>query len=301
MWGYSINPQEKKNMKIYLDCYPCFLEQALKTLRFIQISEEKQKEIIREVAGILAKLNPGENPAEIGGKVYSLIQKKTGVHDPFKEIKRECNEILLRFYPEIKKKVEENKNPLLYALKMAACGNIIDYGIGGRNVDIKKVISSAAEEKFGICEYENFRKDLNKAKLILFLGDNAGEIVFDRILIEELKKNWNGGKIVYAVRESPIINDALMEDAEMVGLTEICTVISSGCSTPGTIIKLCSQKFLEIYEGSDLIISKGQGNYESMEGEKGKNIYFILKAKCEVVAKHLQCNTGDLVCKRIDN
>ena len=277
------------------------MEQALKTLRFIQISEEKQKEIIREAAGILAKLNYNENPAEIGGKVYSLIQKKTGVHDPFKEIKRECNRILLEFYPEIKKKVEKSKDPLLYALKMAACGNIIDYGIGGQNFDIQKIISSSEEEKFRICEYENFRKDLNKAKSILFLGDNAGEIVFDRILIEELKKIWNGGEIVYAVREAPIINDALMEDAEMVGLIEICTVISSGCSIPGTIIKSCSQKFLEIYEKSDLIISKGQGNYESMEGEKGKNIYFILKAKCEVIAKHLQCNNGDLICKRTNN
>lgn len=284
-------------MRTYLECYSCFFTQALRTARLIGLSEQKQKEIMKGVVRIVANLDTSEKPAEIGGQVYRLIRGKSGIHDPFKKIKEESNRMLLQFYPDMKKKANESKDPLQYAIKMAAGGNVIDYGIGEGNIRLDNIIAKIEQEQFGIFEYETFRKELEKAGTILFIGDNAGEIVFDRILIEELLPIVGRKNIIYSVRSVPVINDALIEDAEDVGITKLCRVISNGANTPGTILKLCSKKFLDIYETSDLIISKGQGNYEGLEGEPG-NIYFLLKAKCQVVANHLGCSVGELILKK---
>ena len=137
---------------------------------------------------------------------------------------------------------------------------------------------------------EELRTAINNAKQILYLGDNAGEIVFDKLFIEHLPKE----KIIFAVRGKPVINDATMKDAEDIGLTDILKVIDNGSGYPGTVLQSCSEEFQEVFNGADLIISKGQGNYETLS-ENRQNIFFLLKIKCDIVARDLNGNVGDFV------
>jgi len=147
-------------------------------------------------------------------------------------------------------------------------------------------------------DYQEFKYALNNAESILYLGDNTGEIVFDKLLIEELSNMLPDVKITYVVRDKPVINDALMEDAVSCGLDKIVDVISSGCDAPGTILDLCSKEFLKLYESAELIISKGQGNFETLADEK-RPIFFLFKVKCPVIANHTGFNLGDIVLKKI--
>jgi uncharacterized protein with ATP-grasp and redox domains len=142
---------------------------------------------------------------------------------------------------------------------------------------------------FDECEYDLFKESLNKAKKILYIADNAGETVLDKLLIEQIKK-----PVKYAVRSKPIINDATIEDANDAGIDEIAEIVSSGCDAPGTILDLCSDEFRKIYENADLIISKGQGNYETLSGQT-RPIFFLLKVKCPVIARDIDIKTGSII------
>ncbi|MBW1764492.1 MAG: DUF89 family protein, partial [Deltaproteobacteria bacterium] len=144
---------------------------------------------------------------------------------------------------------------------------------------------------FAVCDYNRFRKGLDKASEILYIGDNAGECVFDRVLIEEVQK-----PVIYVVRDVPIINDATYEDAVQAGLDKVADILSSGTDGPGTILKRCSSEFKSIYKKSKFIISKGQGNYEALSNER-RPIFFLLKTKCHVIADDLGINKGDIVLK----
>ena len=147
-------------------------------------------------------------------------------------------------------------------------------------------------EDKAIFAYPRFKRALKKAKRILYIGDNAGEAVFDRVLIEELKNK----EIIFAVKAKPIINDVLFEDAVVCGIDKCALIISSGCDAPGTLLKFCSREFLKVYRDIDLVISKGQGNFEALAEEK-RPIFFLFRAKCPVVAKHLGCKLGDIIVK----
>jgi len=202
----------------------------------------------------------------------------------------------LEIYPHLKEKVAKAQDRLLMAVEIAIAGNVIDYG-AKNTLNIEEEIDRLLDEEFSskvgktIFDYAHFKKDLLQAKTVLYLGDNAGETVFDRVLIEEIPK---GKEIIYAVREKPVINDALMEDALMCGIDQCAKVMSSGVDAPGTILKFCSQEFCRIFESADIIISKGQGNYETLNSEGGR-IYFLFRAKCPVIARHAQVALGDIV------
>ena len=185
--------------------------------------------------------------------------------------------------------VHNSENPLENAVRLAIAGNIIDLGIKTSitNADIQKTIKDSLTAPLNQVIIEEFRSDIESAQDILYLADNAGEIVFDRLLIEQLPEK----KITVAVKGSPVINDATMEDAISTGLTKIVPVIDNGSDGPGTILETCSDEFLSRFEQADLIISKGQGNFETLS-EIDKKIYFFLKAKCSVIAQHLQVPVG---------
>ncbi|MBL7085380.1 MAG: DUF89 family protein, partial [Candidatus Omnitrophica bacterium] len=239
-------------------------------------------------------------PSQMGRILYALVSKTTGKDDPFKEIKRKSNKLALALYPRLKKKVQNARDKLLTAVELAIAGNVIDYGVKNSLNIVKEIEKIFAEENRlirkeakGLFDYPAFKGALKKAKNILYLGDNAGEVLFDRILIEELKDK----KIIYAVRDKPIINDALLEDAIFCGIDKYARIISSGCDAPGTILSFCSPQFLKIYRDAELIVSKGQGNFEALAEERGP-IFFLFKAKCPVVARHLGCEIGDVILKK---
>ena len=281
-------------MKTYLDCIPCFFKQALFTARTAGLDEAGQKKVIDNVCKLTSDFSLELSPPQMGRMIYRLAAGIAG-SDPFKGIREKSNRIALSIYPELKQKVENSKDRLLTSVELAIAGNIIDYG-AKNTLDVEEEIEKILRNEFVInkamFDYEGFRNMLGKAEKILYLADNAGEVVFDKILIEEIfSPRCN---IIYAVRDKPIINDALIEDAISCGIDKYACIMSSGSDAPAAILELCSSEFIEIYENAELIISKGQGNYEALSGEN-KPIYFLLKAKCPVIARDIGCNVGDML------
>lgn len=275
-------------MNTYLDCLPCFLYQTLRAARIATNDESKIRRALDEI-GMMIKDIPFEStPPETGRIIYRRISEITGIPDPYMRIKKESNEQALLLYPRLKERVEDSDDRLLTAIKIAIAGNIIDYGIN-RRLDLIKDTEETLDRDFAICNYNIFRERLNKAQEILYIGDNAGECVFDRILIEELKR-----PVIYVVRGAPVINDATYEDALQAGIDKVATIMPSGTDAPGTVLSTCSKEFLEIYDNSSFIISKGQGNYEALSSED-RPISFLLKAKCRVIAEKIGVKEGDVL------
>jgi len=285
-------------MRTYLDCIPCLIKGALEQARLATDDERVHKEIMNEVAALVPQFSLGLTPPEMARQVHQIITRKTGSRDLFKSIKERSNRWAMELYPKLKEKVTRSTDHLLTAIEIAIAGNVIDYAIKN-TLNIEAEIQKLFEEDFsqgrkGIFDYEHFKEDLAAAKTILYLADNAGEIVFDRVFIEEFCYNK---KVIFAVRDKPSINDALMEDAVFCGLDKVAQVISSGVDAPGTILKYCSEEFLRIFKQADLVMSKGQGNYEALS-EAERRIYFLFKVKCPVIARHSGAKLGDIVLKR---
>jgi uncharacterized protein with ATP-grasp and redox domains len=275
-------------MKTYLECIPCFLKQALFAARAATKDEEKTKQVLDRVARLIPDIPLDNPPPETARFIYRAVREVTGVADPFKAHKDRSIENALSLYGEVKSAVESSDDPLRMAVRMAIAGNVIDLG-ANPDFDLEREMGNALEKDLPEDHYESFRCRLENARTILYLGDNAGETVFDRILIETM-----GKETIYAVRDIPIINDATMEDARKSGLGEVARIVSSGCDAPGTILKRCSREFLSLFASADLIVSKGQGNFESLSGEEAPT-FFLLKVKCPVIARHLGADTGDVI------
>jgi uncharacterized protein with ATP-grasp and redox domains len=288
-------------MKTYLDCVPCFFRQALEAARTAGANQKTQNLILNEIARMLPEFPLGSPPPLIGRIVHGLVKTITQKDDPYAEIKAKSNTYAINFYSTLKKKVSASSDRLLMALELAIAGNIVDYGVKNSldiEKELKKILNkeeiTIKEENKKNFTYKHFRYMLNKSNTILYLADNAGETIFDRIFIEEIKKFYKNRKIIYAVKEKPIINDALIEDAYKCGIHKTAEIISCGSDAPGTVLSLCSKEFLKLYRRADMVISKGQGNYEALSGEK-KIIFFLLMAKCTPVAQNVGCNIGDII------
>lgn len=277
-------------MKTYLDCFPCFLNQALRAARMAIDDQIKIKKVLDEVGMMLPTISLESTPPESGRRIYQKVHEITGNRDPYREVKRRSTKEALALRPFLKTLVENSDDKLLTAIRMAIAGNVIDFG-PNQPFDMKKEIETSLSKKFGICDYDLFKNALNKSKKILYIGDNAGECVFDGILIETIKK-----PVIYVVRGAPIINDATLEDARQAGIDQMATLMSSGTDAPGTLLETCSDAFIRVYNDAELIISKGQGNYEALS-DQDKTIFFLLKIKCRVIAEHMGLRMGSIVLK----
>ncbi|MBN2543235.1 DUF89 family protein [bacterium] len=278
-------------MKTYLDCFPCFLKQALTAARKGTDDPIKIREVLNAVSSILTRISLTASPPEIGREVYKVVNEITGISDPFKRDKEECIDTANSLYPDIKEIVNLSEDRLLAAIRVAISGNVMDFG-ADPEFDLRSDLHTILDKDFSIFHYENFKEQLEKSEDILYLGDNAGETVFDRVLIEEL----SGKNIIYVVRDKPVINDAVFEDAVDSGIDRVAEIISSGCDAPGTILELCSSEFIERFKSADMIISKGQGNYESLS-EQDKPIFYLLKTKCRIIARDIGVPVGSIILK----
>ena len=287
-------------MKTYLDCIPCFYRQALDAARIAGADEIVQKKIIDEFSQLIPNFSLETAPPEMGRVVYGIVGKISGVKDPFKEIKENSNKFALKLYPKLKQEINNSEDRLFTAVKLSIIGNIIDYG-AKNSLNVEEEIDHLFQGNFIInnenssttFKYNQFKESLNMVNIIIYLADNAGEVVFDRLLIEELVEKL-GKQVIYVVRGKPIINDALIEDAIFCGINKVTKITSSGSDAPGTIMKYCSPEFIELYKNAELIISKGQGNYETLS-EEDRPIFFLFKAKCPVIAEDVGCKVGDVV------
>jgi len=287
-------------MRTYLDCIPCFYRQALDTARIAGADEIKQKQILDKVSQLIPDFPLEASPPEMGREIYNLVREMSGVKDPFKEIKENNNRLALKLYPKLKQEVNNSEDRLLTAVRLSIIGNIIDYGAKS-SLNVEEEINNLFQGNFTtknensetMFKYKKFKEALNKVNSIIYLADNAGEVVFDRLLIEELVKEL-GKEVIYVVKDKPIINDALIEDAIFCGINEVAKIISSGSDAPGTLLKYCTGEFIRLFQKAELIISKGQGNYEALS-EEDRPIFFLFRAKCPVIAKHIGCNLGNMV------
>ena len=280
-------------MRTFLDCFPCIMNQALRTGRIATNDEHKIKQLLDEIGASFRDLPMENTPVESGAIIYSKIREITGVTDPYKKIKQESILDSLALYPRLKEIVKNADNKLLMAIRIAIAGNIIDFGVDKKFNLVEDVMKITIQD-FAINDFIPFEKQLRESKSILYIGDNAGESVFDKILIEELKK-----PVTYVVREIPVINDVTFEDAISSGLDEVAEIISSGTTAPGTILNLCHDSFIERFNQADMVISKGQGNYEGLS-EVDRSVFFLLKAKCPIIARDLGVEEDDIILKMIN-
>jgi len=279
-------------MKTYFDCIPCLVRQALDSVRLTTDDEDIIEQVMHEALSLACRMDLRQSPPAMAQKIHRVIRKLTGVHDPYLQMKNRFNKLALKMYPELKERIEASADPLETAVRLAIAGNIIDLGVDAvlEESDVEKAITESLTAPLDKETLEKFRNATNQAKNILYLGDNAGEIVFDRLLIEQLPTE----NITFVVKAGPIINDATTEDAQIVGLTDIVKVIDNGSDAPGTILECCSRTFRRRFDEADLVIAKGQGNYETLS-DVNKDIFFILRAKCPVIARHLGCEVGSFV------
>lgn len=278
-------------MELFLDCVPCLLKQALEASRMVTDDIQKQENVIEETMKILLKYKLYRNAPDLGREVHQIIKILTGIKDPYYAIKEKDLKAAKKAYPYLKDFIKNRENSLYWAVKIAATGNHIDAALYS-NVNIENCIVKELEKEFSICDIEILERKLETALNILIIGDNTGETVFDKVMIEK----FTGVNVTYGVRSEPIINDVTEKDAFDSGLGEVCKVVSTGCSAPGAILDDCSDEFIDIYRKADIIISKGQGNFEALSEETG-NLFFLLKAKCPMISRKLNVNLNEYVFK----
>ena len=284
-------------MKVHLDCIPCFIKQSLEASRMATDDPAVQEKVLKKVMNHLKDISYEDSPPELSREVHAIIKKITKNNDPYKKVKIESNEMARKIFANLKKTIEQSEDPLLTAIKISIVGNVIDYGTMDRyNVD--DMIDNALHRDFDCTDYDKFKEQLEKSKTILYLADNTGEIYFDKLLLEKLKEMDK--EITFVVKSNPIINDALKEDTITSGIDKLANIIccddGQTISTPGVVLNYASKDFLDLFEKSDMIIAKGQGNYEGLS-EVERKVFFMLVAKCPLVANDIKTNVGKLILK----
>jgi len=280
-------------MKTYLDCYPCLLRQALSAARRAGASENQQHSILLNTMKELSAFPSDSTPPQLAYRIHQQVQQLTNNIDPYREDKEQSTQQALALYPGLKKKVNEASDPLEMAVRIAIAGNIIDLGVA-ESYDLDATLQRVLTQPFAINDLASLRSALAQSNTVLYLADNAGETVFDRVLIESL-----GLPVSYAVKAGPIINDATYEDAVAAGIDQIAEIIDNGSNAPGTLFDQCSDLFRKRFAQADLIIAKGQANYESLSNSSAP-IFFLLQAKCSVIARDLGIAEGGTVLKQQD-
>jgi uncharacterized protein with ATP-grasp and redox domains len=278
-------------MKTEVDCLPCFVRQALQVARIAHCDETEQIKIVQEVAKLAADLDMEQSPPANAVLIYRTIADLSGCNDPYRELKVESNLLVEKILPDVRRQIAAAVSPWQMSIRLAIAGNSMDYGAFAE-IDITKAVENAWARPLIIDHLEYLQQRLDSLKpgaSVLYLADNCGEIMFDRLVMEDLAKR--GFSIFIAVKDGPIINDALFEDAILAGLDNYGKIISNGSCCPGTVLSQCSAEFLQVFHSADLIISKGQGNFESLSNVD-REIFFLLLVKCPVAGRHLAALSG---------
>ncbi len=275
-------------MRTYLDCYPCFMRQALEAARMAGADERQQKVVLDRVMDSLKQTGLSSTPPEIGYRIHRIVRQQVGHSDPYRAAKERSTLQALALYPRLKALVTEADDPLEVAIRLSIAGNIIDLGLP-QTYDLWETVERVLAQAFALDHGPAFRRALSSAGHILYLADNAGETVFDRLLVETLDV-----PVIYAVKGGPVLNDATLEDARAAGLDRVAQLVSTGSDAPGTLLHFCSPEFRRLYDSAELIIAKGQGNYETLS-EEGQRVFLLLQTKCPVIARDLGVPTGSIV------
>lgn len=281
-------------MRSVTDCLPCLTRQALNLTRMAGGDDRIQETIVRQVLQSLSQADLSQPAPRLVQDIQRLVLRLTQCADPCLAIKQESNRIALALLPEWRQRVRLEQDPRRAAVQIAIAANAIDFAVKGERTAGQ--IPAALERAFqGPLQgkVEELFAAVESARDILFLADNAGELVFDRLLIEALPRE----KLTLVVKDRPALNDALLADARVAGLDGLVAVMTNGSDGPGTLLESCSPDFCRRFESADLIISKGQGNFECLHGSS-KDIFFLFQVKCPTVARQIGREVGGLVVHR---
>lgn len=279
-------------MLLEADCIPCILRMAVAALRQLPLDENTIRELSTEILEIpaLRGLEWNKTSAEVIEDIWRKIVKKTGSPDPFRLAKSNQNKKIMDLYPDLKQMVNEAVDPLYTAVKLAILGNSLDLMVADSAVTFENSIKDRVDAPLALEIYSAFEQQLIASKRLVYFGDNAGEIVFDKLLIKTIKE-LHSPEIVFVVRSVPTLNDATLTEARSIGMDNITRVIENGIDgpLPGTVLRRCSNEVNDLVRRSDLIISKGGGNFDTLDEEREhlqKKISFLLLSKCEPYYRH---------------
>jgi len=280
-------------MKVLPECYGCLLKQAVTAVTTNDIDLETQMQALQNVLLTLANIDDNLTPSEIAGETNRVIRETVGIKDLYQEDKKTSHSKALSYLDDLRILATQNSDILEQGLKISAAGNIIDV-IHTSNYDLWEEVEKSVQQHLQGEGLESFRNRISESSSILYLADNVGETIFDRVFIETLNI-----PVIYAVKSGPVLNDATLEDALAAGIDQVAEVVETGSWAPGTVLHQCSDEFQQLFEQSTLVISKGQANYETMD-EQGEKVFFLLRIKCPVLSRKIGAPFGSLVLKQGD-
>jgi damage-control phosphatase, subfamily I len=282
-------------MNISLDCIPCIVSNFLKLLKTGILPEDAREPVMRRLLVLLSEADYQQSPPVLGREIHRMVRQELNNPDPYREIKEKYNHMILDMYSDFKRMVISAEDPFDTAMRLAIAGNVIDFG-SQYQFEVMETINRVINAHIAIDDSQELKEDLKSAKSLLYIGDNCGEIILDKLFIETIKVT----NTYFAVRSGPVINDITIDDAVMVGIDKIAEIITTGDNAPGAVWESTSDDFKQVFNKSDIIISKGQGNLEGLIDVPG-NIYFLFVSKCDLIAKWVGANTGDFIVKHSSN
>ncbi len=288
-------------MEMAPECIPCLLGRVLFEAELC--APDKSAKVVRDSLKILSEgFEPGVNSAELATRVHRRVYSVLGCKDPYRELKIKSDEVALSLLPEAKEFIETSHDRLEAALLCSIAGNVLDFGIGTGFDEPDKLrgqFGSLVRQGLDLNDVPKVRGCLKSAKKIVYLLDNCGEVVFDKLLIEELKK-FNL-KIIGVVKGEPVLTDVSMEDARRVGIDEMFDeLLSTGTFAVGIDMKRIGDRLRAEMNSADLIISKGMANFEALSNEITRPILYVMRAKCRPVAEAIGARKNDNVAKLFD-
>ncbi len=281
-------------MNITLDCIPCYVRHTVEVIRQFSDNEVLQEKVVKKILSLIAELDFSQSPPEFAGVVHGIIRETLRCDDPYLEIKNNSNQLAETIVARLKAGLQDHSDKLGRSILYSIAGNIIDSGVSAITSDseVEKSVWMAENVAPEINDLKELKIRIRDAAKIIILGDNAGEIVFDRLMLENFPKNK---ELFYVVKSGPILNDSTSEDAVAVGIDKYARVVANGTRTPGTPLSLVSQEFMDVFNEADLIISKGQANFETLSHLRDSRIFFLLRAKCHVIARLANVSQGSFI------
>ncbi len=280
-------------MKTQFECIPCIVNSYLRLVDTNVIPESRQEVILRQLLQYLSRVDYDQSPPMLGRTLHRMIRDFLQDPDPYSQLKQNYNHMILDLYPSFKEMVESSEDSFDTAMRLAIAGNVIDFG-AKYQFDVMETINNVMEGELAIDDSSSLHDALEQAQTLLYIGDNCGEIVLDKLFLETLEVPQK----YFVVRESPVINDITWEDAKMTRMDEVATIITTGDDSPGAVWEFASKEFKDHYNKADVVISKGQGNLEGLIDVPHDHLYFLLVTKCDLIAERIGSQKGNFVVKR---
>ncbi len=284
-------------MKLSVECLPCLINQAVRLVKLHLDNEDVQRSLVKKIMLEIGASEDGACAPYMAHKIQQVLRDALQNPDPYKEIKLYYNTEMLKLEKEFSGLIGAADDRLGTALKLAAAGNIIDFGPGHNisKAEVLKVLNQTLVKEFDRETFASLKSDLQAARKLLYLGDNAGEIVFDKMFIRAIKAEYPDLQVDFSTRGGPAMNDVTEGDAYFVGMDTCAHIINNGADIPGTVLEHCSDSFKRAFAGADVVIAKGQGNFESLYGVGRGSLYYIFLCKCNLFVERCGARKNDIM------